>query len=198
MSDATSLRLDLGINERADTETWQVPTWLTPRLLMVSCVLLILSVSIYDTYLVYFFRDTILHDERNPICEALIRRDPNGLTWFFLGKATGNLAVISVLIMLYQRLYTYRSLVAVSVATFQILLTVYLFFADHSVAVLCFDGLYSQNDRIARQAAQSLIIHVVIATTFGAAIVTIYSTRETSRVAGGISQFIRQLAVAVR
>ena len=57
-------------------------------------------VSAYDAYLVQVYRSFIQEMEENPICAALIRLDPQGLTFFMAGKLLGTAIVLTSLWML--------------------------------------------------------------------------------------------------
>ena len=135
-----------------------------------ACLLFIACVSIYDTYLVAFYKETILLDERNPICEYLIRQDTSQLTWFLCGKLVGNLVVISTLLSLFFFGFSQALTVAKSVACFQLLLLSYLWFSDPISGVLHFDGFLSTNPYEFRNAVLSAMVHVgvVVSTVMGA------------------------------
>ena len=111
-----------------------------------ACLAIILLVSAIDTWLVYLFRDTILIDEKNPICRRLIAHDPHQLSWFFWGKGMGNLFVVSTLILLYRFDYRHCRLVASSVAGFQLLLSCYLGLSDATSGFLHFDWAAFQRE----------------------------------------------------
>ncbi|MFT5302811.1 MAG: hypothetical protein ACI814_003628 [Mariniblastus sp.] len=125
-----------------------------------SCIVFILSVSIYDCYLVALYRDHVLHGERNPICEILIRNDPNGLTWFMLGKCLGNLGVVSILITLRWLRYRPILIIAASVAMFQMILLVYLTYSDPLTGFLHFDDIFSNDPLLAGIAIKTLAVHL--------------------------------------
>lgn len=124
-----------------------------------ACLLFIVGVSVYDTYLVLINRDAILFDERNPICEILIRQDPNNLTWFIVGKLAGNLGVVGTLLCLRWMGYQRILIVTIGVALFQFLLLTFLTFSDPMTGLLHFDGLYSRNPAIVAQAQTSVFLH---------------------------------------
>ncbi len=146
--------------------------------LLATCVIIILSVSTLDTYLVYSLKHVIVEFERNPICLALIEKDPQNLSLFICGKLLGNLGVVGVLFFLFRYSYRNRNLVAMSVAGFQILLTFYLCFADPSSGVLDFDGLGSNSPKIHRRSLDSLLIHLAAGAAIAAAFSVIYRIRN--------------------
>lgn len=124
------------------------------------CVAFILCVSIYDSYLVGVYRDSILIDERNPVCEFLIRLDPQHLSWFLVGKLLGNVLVVGSLVALLRSGFRRTLTVAKSVAGFQLLLLVYLLFADCMTGFLSFDGLVSNHSFEFQQSLHSAVIHL--------------------------------------
>ena len=123
------------------------------------CLLCIVSVSIYDAYLVVLFKGEILFDERNPICVMLIRKDPNSLTWFLGGKFLGNVFVVATLVFLRWIRYSRAMAIAKGVAAFQIGLLFYLTFADQNTGFLHFDGLFSNDPIHFNEALVSIGIH---------------------------------------
>lgn len=124
------------------------------------CLLFIVCVSIYDTYLVVLFRDSILVDERNPICEYLIRQDTGQLTWFIVGKLVGNLAVVGTLLGLYGFRFRRTLTVTKGVACFQLMLLVYLHLSDKASGVLNFDGFWSPSQMEFRKSVVSAMVHI--------------------------------------
>ena len=124
-----------------------------------ACLISIVGVSTYDTLLVILYRDSILDDERNPICELLIRKDPNQLTWFLLGKILGNAGVVGTLTALYRLDYHRVMTVATSVALFQYWLLVFLNFSDPLTGFLHFDGLLSKDPKQFASGLNSAMIH---------------------------------------
>lgn len=126
------------------------------------CIVVIVAVSIYDSYLVSLYRNTILLFERNPVCEYLIRQDPGQLSWFMGGKLLGNLVVLGTLFGLFMSGYRHALTVAKSVACFQLLLLVYLLFSDEKAGVLSFDGLFSSNSERYFVSLRSAIAHVSV------------------------------------
>ena len=137
------------------------------------CLLFIVCVSIYDTYLVSVYRDTILLEERNPICLYLIQQDTSQLTWFIAGKLVGNLVVAGTLLSLFWFGFRRALTVAKGVACFQFLLLFYLLFSDPTTGILDFDGLVSSSSSEFRQAVLSAMAHigVVVPTLMGSVLV---------------------------
>jgi hypothetical protein len=132
-----------------------------------SCILFIVGVSIYDSYLVVLYQDHILVDERNPICEMLIRKDPNQLSWFLMGKLLGNVGVVGSLLVLLKLKFHHTLTVAKAVAFFQFGLLFYLTFADHATGFLHFDDLFSSDPVRVGQAQFSVLIHVALLSVVG-------------------------------
>lgn len=147
------------------------------RLLM-GCITVILAVSTLDTCLVYFLKNVIVEFERNPICLALIQRDPQDLTWFVCGKLLGNLAVVTALTILFRFEYRNRNLVALAVAGFQIALTFYLCLADPITGFLSFDGLFSDSPLLFRRSLDSLLLHLAALSAIAAAVAMIIRIRN--------------------
>ena len=142
------------------------------RKLFAFCLLFIVSVSIYDTYLVTLYRDSILLDERNPVCLYLIQQDTSQLTWFILGKLAGNLVVVGTLLGLFLSGFRNALTVAKGVAFFQLLLLIYLQFSDPLTGILDFDGFVSASQEDNRQAILSVVAHlgVVVPALMGSVI----------------------------
>ena len=128
------------------------------------CLAIIVSVSIYDTYLVHLFRDMIRITERNPICLALIELDPTYLTWFYAGKLFGNICVVSVLLTLCRFGYRHHKPVVIGVAAFQFFLWLYLTISDDKTGILSFDGLLQDNPEVYAKSVCSLLIHLAVLT----------------------------------
>ena len=133
------------------------------------CLLFIVCVSIYDTYLVAVYRDSILVNERNPICKFLIQQDLSQLTWFMTGKLLGNIAVVTTLSGLFFFGFRHALIVAKAVACFQLMLLIYLQFSDPTTGVLDFDGLLSPCPAEFNGAVLSAVAHlgVVVPTLLG-------------------------------
>ena len=146
--------------------------------LLVACIAVIIAVSALDTYLVCTLKHVIVEFERNPICLALIQRDPEDLSWFIGGKMLGNLAVVSVLVCLFRYRYRNRKFVALSVAGFQVFLTLYLCCADPFTGFLSFDGLFSHSQTLYRKSVDSLLIHLAALSAIAAAISVVYRIRN--------------------
>ena len=147
--------------------------------LPVACIAIILSVSTLDTYFVYLFKHVIVEFEQNPICLALIGRDPQDLSWFIGGKLLGNLGVVTVLVLLFRFGYRNSNLVAVGVAAFQVILTLYLCFADPQTGILNFDGLFSDSPLLFKRSLTSLLLHVATLSGIAGAISMIYRFRKS-------------------
>ena len=158
----TSIDRSLAVSSPSD---WNSIDWkqlnTNPRAIISLCIAIIVSVSALDTWLVYAYRESILHDERNPICELLIQLDPNHLSCFLLGKVLGNLAVIAVLVGLYRFEFRNCNAVAISVAGFQAMLMFYLWFSDPLTGLLHFDGLFTNNPILFRNSFHSLCWHLI-------------------------------------
>ena len=137
----------------------QANRYLIFRHAFLSCLLFIVGVSFYDCYLVAINRECILFDERNPICEILIRRDPNNLSWFMAGKLLGNLGVVGTLLLLHWIGYRHSLVVAQGVAIFQKALLIFLTFSDSKTGLLHFDDLLSHDPAKAAKAWNSAIMH---------------------------------------
>ena len=94
------------------------------------CFAVIGCVAIYDAYLVVNFRESILTQEQNPICLALIHWDPVYFSWFILFKAMGACGVLAILFALAKFKISYGVIAISAIALFQIGLVIYLQFAD--------------------------------------------------------------------
>ncbi len=156
--------------------------WLQ-HFLFAMCLIFIVSVSIFDSMLVVQFQETILLDERNPICTLLIRKDPNHLSWFLAGKTFGNLFVLTTLIVLARFKYRYVMLVTGAVALFQLFLLVYLNFADNKTGFLHFDGLYSNDPEKYKVGLKSLLVHLTAALTLAITAITSWTIRTKYKTA---------------
>ncbi|MFK7768364.1 MAG: hypothetical protein AB8B55_14170 [Mariniblastus sp.] len=97
---------------------------------MAFCMAIIGSVSIYDCYLVVYFRESILTGEKNPICLELLRWDPVYFSWFISFKLLGAFLVLAILFGLTKFKFSYGVIVTTAIAMFQIALVFYLQFAD--------------------------------------------------------------------
>jgi len=137
-------------------------------------LLFIVGVSIYDSYLVAIYRECILYDERNPICEMLIRKDPGNLSWFMAGKFLGNLCVVGTLLLLRWIGYGHTLVVARGVAFFQAALLVFLTLSDPKTGLLHFDDLSSHDPAKAATAVNSALLQaIVLVGIVGAAVFTV-------------------------
>jgi len=74
-----------------------------------------------------------MHVEKNPICLALMELDPNGFSYFVLGKSTGTLLVLFTLLALNLRKYRHAMKVTIAVTCFQVGLLTYLTLSDPSM-----------------------------------------------------------------
>lgn len=126
-----------------------------------ACLIFIVSVSIYDSYLVVLYRESILDDERNPICELLIQKDPHQLSWFLLGKFLGNLFVLGSLFALKWIGYSRFMTVTYCVAAFQMWLLVFLSFSDSLTGFLHFDDLMSPDPERFSKGISITLVHLV-------------------------------------
>ena len=146
------------------------------RKLFACCVLFIVCVSIYDTYLVLAYPAGILVGERNPICLYLIRQDMSQFSWFIGGKVLGNIVVVSTLLGLYFSGFRHALTVAKGVALFQLLLLVFLHMSDPCTGLLHFDDLGSKVSSKFYSAMWSLLLHLSV---IGAVIVGgVYAKRK--------------------
>lgn len=93
---------------------WFWPLWL-----------FIAAVSVLDTWLVVYNLSEMLLVERNIVCRALIRIDPEGLGCFLPAKATGTAAVLMILRGIYLRLERHGMLITAGVALYQLGLVLY-------------------------------------------------------------------------
>ena len=92
---------------------------------LIGCFVLISLLSAYDTYLVFYFRETILVLEQNPICHFLIRCNHNTLSYFLVGKIIGTLSAILVMSSVYFWNRRIGIPVVMAITVFQILLIAY-------------------------------------------------------------------------
>lgn len=129
------------------------------------CILFIVSVSIYDTYLVSIYREGILASEKNPICLYLIRQDMSHLSWFIGGKVLGNVAVVAALLGLYWLRFRHALTVAKAIAWFQLSLLAYLHTSDALTGLFHFDDLSSNVPAKFEAALFSLLLHLAVMVT---------------------------------
>jgi len=87
-------------------------------------VFLIAAASVYDAYLVYKYREGII--ERNPVCDWLIRQEPESVSLFLAAKGAGTAGVVSVLIGLFAFWRRAGITAAISLVIFQSGLMYYL------------------------------------------------------------------------
>jgi hypothetical protein len=102
------------VNLRVPSTRWFWPLWL-----------FIATVSVLDTWLVVYNLSEMLLVERNIVCRALIRIDPDGLGCFLPAKATGTAAVLMILHGIYLRLERHGMLITAGVALYQLGLVLY-------------------------------------------------------------------------
>ena len=96
---------------------------------LVSCFLTIAIISAIDIWFAVA-NTAILRVEKNPICMALIELEPQGFTFFIIGKAAGTLMVLLTLSLLYRVRYRHANMVTFAIALFQIGLLMYLTLSD--------------------------------------------------------------------
>ena len=97
--------------------------------LVMGCMILIITVAGLDTW---FAVDNthILQVEKNPICEALLRLDPNSCVYFITGKIIGTVSCLGFIATLFRVRYRHAGLVLGCVTTFQVCLLIFLIFSD--------------------------------------------------------------------
>jgi hypothetical protein len=106
-----------------------VLAWLRQKLFP-CCLVIIGAVSVYDTWLIFTYRDVIHDLERNEICRALINLEPQYVSCFVVGKTLGTLAVLISLTAIRQLNQKIAFTSATAVAAFQLGLLLYLTIAD--------------------------------------------------------------------
>jgi hypothetical protein len=99
---------------RVPSTRWFWPLWL-----------FIAAVSVLDTWLVVYNLSEMLLVERNIVCRALIRIDPEGLGCFLPAKAVGTAAVLMILRGIFLRLERHGMLITAGVALYQLGLVLY-------------------------------------------------------------------------
>jgi len=126
-----SVALDLGKKTLSRNQTIHVARNFRTDgfLITVMGCFFIAIVSAYDTYLVTI-EENILFMEKNPICVLLIKLDPNGFSYFIMGKATGTVVVISSILFFHCKRYSYAWMVTRAIVAFQAMLLIYLHFSD--------------------------------------------------------------------
>ena len=100
--------------------------------LLGGCFLFIASVSALDIWFAVE-NSRIVQMEKNPICKALLKMDPDGCSWFIVGKSTGTVLTLSVLSLLHRFRYKQATIVTCSVALFQLCLLNYLTLSDPKI-----------------------------------------------------------------
>ena len=93
-------------------------------------VFLIAAASIYDAYLVYEYREGII--EQNPICNWLIRQEPDSVSLFLVAKGVGTAGVVVVLMGLFVFWRRAGITAAISLVVFQAGLIFYLHHSEIS------------------------------------------------------------------
>ena len=99
------------------------------RCFALSCLLVIGVIAAWDAWLVVA-NSAIILNEQNPVCVALLRLEPESKIFFLLGKGVGTACVLSVLSWMLRSGYRYAWAITLSVASFQLGLLTYLYFAD--------------------------------------------------------------------
>lgn len=93
------------------------------------CLLTIVAISATDIW--FAVENTfIMKEEKNPICLALMKLEPNGYSFFIFGKSFGTLMVILTLTTMNQRNYRYAMVITIAVTCFQLALLTYLTLSD--------------------------------------------------------------------
>ena len=101
----------------------------TDRIFLMCCFSAILFVAAADTWFAVV-NERILLEEKNPVCEWLIRLAPESCSFFIAGKICGTLLVVATLYTLLRVRYRFARLVIAVVALFQLGLITYLCLAD--------------------------------------------------------------------
>lgn len=97
-----------------------------PVMYFLSAWFVIGVISAYDAYLVKVVGPMIFSFEQNPICAMLIHWDPHNLSYFYLAKGAGTMAVLAILLVLFVRKRSLALHVITGVAVFQLGLLAYL------------------------------------------------------------------------
>lgn len=109
------------------------------------CFVTIAAISALDTWLAVA-NSTIMFVEKNPVCLALMRLEPQGFTCFVAGKSLGTVMVLVCLLALHRYSYRHAKLVTVCVALFQVGLLTHLILSDpHFYGLPNFSLLFQQN-----------------------------------------------------
>ena len=98
------------------------------RMWFTGMLLLIGSVSLYDTFLIVFFKETIMQLERNPMGLWLLQIANGEVGVFVRAKLAGTLIVLCVLVLLRRRESPTAMPVTTSIAACQTGLLGYLTF----------------------------------------------------------------------
>ncbi|MCA9059640.1 MAG: hypothetical protein KDA85_14130 [Planctomycetaceae bacterium] len=90
------------------------------------CLLTIVAISLYDTWLLIKFQDFMVQTELNPVGQWLLRLNAGDIWVFVHVKLAGTFAVLTTLVALWK--YQYRRVypVTVSVAWWQVGLLFFL------------------------------------------------------------------------
>jgi len=104
-------------------------TWMLKAIFLTFCLSTIAAVSASDIWFAVA-NSSIMIVEKNPICLALMKLEPNGFSYFVLGKSVGTLLVIFTLLMLHQRNYRHAMTVTIALTCFQLGLLTYLTLSD--------------------------------------------------------------------
>ena len=108
------------------------------------CLFIIAAISATDIWFAVA-NSCIQKVEQNPVCMALIELDPDGFSFFILGKSTGTLMVILTLVLLHSREYRSATTVTIAITVFQIGLLTYLTLSDPLTYNLPNFGLLFEN-----------------------------------------------------
>ena len=93
------------------------------------CLSTIAVVSATDIWFAVV-NSSIMVDEKNPICLALMKLYPHGFSFFIFGKSIGTLVVILTLLQLNIRNYQHAMKITIVVTCFQLGLLTYLTLSD--------------------------------------------------------------------
>jgi hypothetical protein len=115
---------------RRRTRTFNFSLGLRPGLLI--SLLFIAAISAIDIWFAVA-NSSILHVEKNPICEFLLRLDPESCVFFVLGKSFGTATVLLTLASLHIYGYRHAKLVTIVITCFQVCLFVFLTLSDPQI-----------------------------------------------------------------
>lgn len=90
---------------------------------------------------------SILYVEKNPICEFLLRLDPESCVFFVIGKSFGTATVLLTLASLHMYGYRHARLVTTAITCFQVCLFVFLTLSDPQIYNLPNFGLLFSETR---------------------------------------------------